>query len=426
MNTPINIAFTTNFGDYDNLPMPYVAGKSWYKVLFTDSDKAQKKGWDKVVVLPKTDRPDLDAKLIKWGIHNYFKDAQWFLHYDGNMVIKKHIEPQLIRIIHQKRKSVLEECHACNAQVHRWSPQSINEQYQAMVEDGYQDDNGLFLNGFFCRPNTEIENKIGDEVCEMLKKYTTRDQIAFPYILWKNNYGYQRNELKTFHYFVENITLLRHKQLKPSILTNIKEEVIELPPLPKKIKIYSFTPFDSDKNFGKACNDHCALVPNDEDWILLRDSDTTFLTPDFPQQIQSIVDRYHNDFDLISCYTNRLGLKYQLYGGDISENTEIKHHIEIAKKLHEEKFDKVAKLNKNVAGFFLLFSKKAWKEHPFEEGLLVTKKDYDGKEKSGYIDYWFSNYFARKKRVGIALGLYVFHVYRLFNKSRLDQNHLRD
>jgi hypothetical protein len=421
----MNVAFTTNFGDYDNLPMPYITGKGWYKVLFTDNIKPQKRGWDKVIVFPKTDRPDLDAKLIKWGIHNYFKEAKWFLHYDGNMVIKKHIEPQLIRITHPKRKSVLEECHACNAQVHRWSPQSINEQYKVMVDDGYTDDNGLFLNGFFCRPNNKIENKIGDEVCEMLRTYTTRDQIAFPYILWKNNYQYEKKDLKGFAYFIENIQLLKHRQLKPSVLTTNKEEVIELPPLPKKINIYSFTPFASDKNFGKACNDHCELVPNDEDWILLRDCDTTFLTPNFPQQIQAIVDNYHDKFDLIGCYTNRIGLDYQLYDGKLSENTDIKHHIEIAKSLHEEKFDKVVKLNKNIAGFFLLFSKKAWKEHKFEEGLLVTKKDYDGKERAGYIDYWFSNYFARKKRVGIALGLYVFHVYRLFAKSRLDQNHLR-
>ena len=422
-----NISFTTNFGDYDNLPVPYTVGKRWYKVLFTDSDKPQKKGWDKIIVLPKTDRPDLQAKLIKWGIHNYFPQASWFLHYDGNMVIKNQIEPTTIRIAHQKRKTVLEECHACNAQVHRWTPQSINAQYKAMIDDGYPDDNGLFLNGFFCRPNSEIENKIADEVCEILKKYTTRDQIAFPYVLWKNNYSYEKSQIKNIGFFITNVQLIKHKQVKPTV-RSIEQPTTELPPLPepkKQIKIYSFTPFASDKNFGKACNDHCELVPNDEDWILLRDCDTTFLTPDFPQQIQSIVDKYHDKYDVIGCYTNRIGLEYQLYNKTFSEDTNIKNHIEIAKQLHEKYGDEVAPLNKNIAGFFLLFSKKAWKEHPFEEGLLVSKKDYDGKVKSGYIDYFFTNYFARKKRVGIALGLYVFHVYRMFGKNRLDQAHLR-
>ena len=56
---------------------------------------------------------------------------------------------------------------------------------------------------------------------------------------------------------------------------------------------------------------------------------------------------------------------------------------------------------------------------------MVTKVDFDGKKKSGYIDYWFSNYFARKRRVGIATGLYVFHVYRLFAPNRKHQEHLR-
>lgn len=192
-----------------------------------------------------------------------------------------------------------------------------------------------------------------------------------------------------------------------------------------KYNIYSFTPFDSDKNFGKACNDHCALVPNDEDWILIRDSDTTFLTPDYPQQIRAIIDKNKDKFDLIGCYTNRIGLNYQLHKGIFSEDADIRNHIKIAKELYENKYDQVAPLHRNIAGFFLLFSKKAWKEHPFEEGLLVKKRDYDGVTRYGYIDYWFSNYFARKKKVGIALGLYVFHVYRMFGKNKLDQAHLR-
>lgn len=427
MEHPQNISFTTNFGDYDNLPVPYTVGKRWYKVLFTDSDKPQKKGWDKIIVLPKTDRPDLQAKLIKWGIHNYFPSSKWFLHYDGNMVIKNHIEPQNIRIVHPRRDSVVKEALALNAQEHRWSTSSVNAQVNEYLADGFPDDRGLYLNGFFCRENNEIENLLANTVCEHLKTYTTRDMLIFPYLLWKLNIDISSHNIPP-KFFFENVQMIKHKNLKPPLLKSLPEEkVVDLnvPPLPKQIKIYSFTPFAHDKNFGKACNDHCELVPNDEDWILLRDCDTTFLTPDFPQQIQSIVDKYHDKYDVIGCYTNRIGLEYQLYNKTFSEDTNIKNHIEIAKQLHEKYGDEVAPLNKNIAGFFLLFSKKAWKEHPFEEGLLVSKKDYDGKVKSGYIDYWFTNYFARKKRVGIALGLLVFHVYRMFGKNRLDQAHLR-
>jgi hypothetical protein len=189
--------------------------------------------------------------------------------------------------------------------------------------------------------------------------------------------------------------------------------------------IYSFTPFAFDKNFGASCNQHCESVPNDDDWILIRDSDTAFLIPDYPQQIKSIIDNNKDKFDLIGCYTNRIGFKHQLYKGILSEDTDIKNHILIAKDLYSKYGNQVAYLNKPIAGFFLLFSKKAWKEHKFEEGLFVRKRDYDGTIKQAYIDYWFSNYFVRKKRVGIALGLYIFHIYRLYSKNVQDQNHLK-
>lgn len=425
-----NIAFTTNFGDYDNLALPYSVGRNWFKVLFTDSKQPQKRGWDRIIVLPESDRPDLQAKLIKWGIHKHFPQAEWYLHYDANMVIKNHIEPQMLRIKHGKRSSVLEECHACNAQQHRWTINAINNHYNVLVEDGYPDDNGLFLNGFHIRPNSEVENKIGDEVCEHLTKYTTRDQIIFPYVLWKNNKVYEESELRDFNWFLSNIHLYKHKHNKIKLVDEPKQEEVQqtLPPLPEpkqKIKIYSFTPFASDKNYGKILNEHCELVPNDNDWILVRDSDTSFLIPEFSQQIQAIVDKYHDKFDLIGCYTNRLGLNYQLIDGKLSEDVNIKTHIKIAQELHKRHGSTVTPLNKNIGGLFLLFPKRAWKEHKFEEGLKITKVDYDGKTVTGYFDYWFSNYFARKGRVGIANGVYLLHIYRLFAPNRQYQEHLK-
>jgi hypothetical protein len=419
------IAFTTNFGDYDNLPVPYIVGKGWYKVLFTDSDKPQKRGFDKVIVLPKTDRPDLQAKKIKWGIHNYFPDAKLYLHYDGNMVIRVNLPKEPFRITHPKRLNVLQEAHACNAQVHRFSKEAVSEHYNMMIYEDYPDNNGLYLNGLHCRENSETENKIGDEVIAQMEKYTSRDQIAFPYVLWKNNHTYPKEQLKDFVFFSSVVGMIKHKRNQLPIQKEVETSLSQLPPLQTPKTVYYFTPASADKNFGRACNLHCESVPNDDDWICLRDADTTFLTPDYSKIIEGIVAQHGHKYDLIGCYTNRIGLNYQQHNGILSEDTDIRNHINIAKMLQDKYGTEVSTLNKNIAGFFLLFPKKAWKEHKFEEGLYVTKKDYDGKTRTGYIDYWFSNYFARKKRVGIAKGLYVFHVYRLFAPNRMYQEHLR-
>jgi len=55
--------------------------------------------------------------------------------------------------------------------------------------------------------------------------------------------------------------------------------------------IYYFAPFDPLKRIGKSHNDHCALVPDPEDWICVTDSDVLFLLPDSKKQITDVIAR---------------------------------------------------------------------------------------------------------------------------------------
>ena len=429
MDEQKNIAFTVNFKNYDKLPTPYISGRStWYNVLFTDDRKtAQKRGWDKIIYvdLPKEADGALESKKIKWGIHKYFPQADYYLYYDASITLRHNIIPQTIRIAHPRRINVYEELEALLKNNNREHPDKLISYYNMIVEDEKFKDDKLFLNGFFIRQNNDIENKIGDEVIEHLTNYTTRDQLIFPYILDKNDYSY--DEVKRFEFFAHNCIYVNHqKQLprsneQPTLKINRKPTKS-----PEQIRIYSITPFDDNKNFGRACNEHCANpLIKDDDWILLRDCDTMFLIPETSEQIYKIVKENHDKYDLIGCYTNRIGLDYQLPDKKISEDDSVRNHIKIAQDLYKKNGTTVIPLNKNIAGMFLLFKKSAWKRHNFEEGLSVTKKDYDGQTKRGYIDYWFSNHFALNKKVGLATGVYIFHVYRLFGKDRLDQRHLR-
>jgi len=186
--------------------------------------------------------------------------------------------------------------------------------------------------------------------------------------------------------------------------------------------VYYFTPARGDKNIGKALNEHCSLVPNDDDWICIRDCDTMFLTSKYSQQIEQIIITYKDRYDLIGCLTNRLALKHQLYGGMISDDADIKNHMKIAFGLEEKYWAQVIPSKGFIAGLFMLFPKKIWKEHKFEEGSIMIKKG----SKQGFFDYWFADYIFKKKkgRTGIAKGLYIFHLYRLFNNDRKNIEHL--
>jgi hypothetical protein len=189
--------------------------------------------------------------------------------------------------------------------------------------------------------------------------------------------------------------------------------------------IYYFTPARGDKNLGKSYNDHCESVPNDDDWICIRDGDTMFLTPNYSRHIEDIIHNNNDRFEVIGCITNRTGMIGQLHNRTLSEDTDIRNHMNLSFRLEELNWGVVTKYNNYLAGHFMLFKKKAWLEHRFEEGLLVTKKTRT-KVMTGFVDYWFSDYFRKKGTVGLAKGLYIFHLYRLFHKDRKVKTHLKN
>jgi hypothetical protein len=75
------------------------------------------------------------------------------------------------------------------------------------------------------------------------------------------------------------------------------------------IKVHHITPGQSDLNWGEAINDIIWELP-DDDWVCLRDIDTMPLHHRvFFKQCEDIANA--NEFDLVSCMTNRLGVGYQ-------------------------------------------------------------------------------------------------------------------
>lgn len=170
------------------------------------------------------------------------------------------------------------------------------------------------------------------------------------------------------------------------------------------------TSWSSDKNYGGAINSaieqlNCA----DDDWLCLRDGDSCFLTPDWGNHIQAIIDNA-DDYDLIGCVTNRLREPHQLVKGLFDEMDLKRHHAAAEYCKAQFKYG-VFTFKHDVAGFFMLFRYSAWQTNKFKENTPI-----------------FDRLFTRgitKGRVGIAPGLYVLHLYRLWsNNPKNDSKHL--
>jgi GT2 family glycosyltransferase len=165
--------------------------------------------------------------------------------------------------------------------------------------------------------------------------------------------------------------------------------------------IWEFIPYgqeETEKNYGAICNKYCEMVP-DNDWIIIRDYDTMWMTWDYLPKIQKYITKYPNT-GLFTTYTNRVGNLAQCFKGIISEDRDIKNHVKIAKKLSD--IESAKEIKTSISGMVMIFKKSTWKEvGGFKDGILTVDNNFSKKIlKSG-------------KKILLLQSLYLFHYYRL-------------
>lgn len=175
------------------------------------------------------------------------------------------------------------------------------------------------------------------------------------------------------------------------------------------MEIRYITPFSTKHNNSKWPNiggeyNKCIAELPDDCWIVLRDGDTMFLTPDWGNQIKNIIEN-NKDYDLISCMTNRVGLKTHIYSDFLFQCKDISYHVCHAQTRNIVSGSDV--IPADIApGYLMLFHKSLWqKVGGFKENSITFDKIFSNKVlKSG-------------GKIGIATGLYLFHLYRWGQKN---------
>jgi hypothetical protein len=178
------------------------------------------------------------------------------------------------------------------------------------------------------------------------------------------------------------------------------------------MKVWHFSPYSIEKNFGKAINEYCALVPAG-DWIAITDGDVCKLLPDWGVQISDIAQEADDDnYQLIGCLTNRLRQNYQLVP-NMFDKFDIRQHYEMASAIRQLHYHDITQVKAPIAGFFMLFPQWVWDKYRFQEGTEC-------------FDTIFSNKILRMGgKIGLAKGLYLYHFYRSWsNDPKADTKHL--
>jgi len=260
------------------------------------------------------------------------------------------------------------------------TPENIAPQIASYSLAGHPVHWGLYETGFMVRKNCREVNAICEAWWEEVRGYSHRDQLSLPPVIRGMEFTPQVVQAQVINSYFRTRP---HNISRPEISG----------------RVWYSTPFSPEKNIGRAYNDFCEMVP-DNDWICLRDGDSMFLRPDWGAQIAEIIRLHGKDYDLLGCVTNRLNSERQRpFPGDF-DNTDILYHKQVADRLYAAHKTDVQNHREPVAGLLMLFPKRIWKEVKF-------------REKSIYFDSEFGkDLLKRGGRVGLMTGLYVLHFYR--------------
>jgi len=386
------VVVTCITNDYDTLKDPWVVTPGVEYICFTDHpEKYASNAWE-IRPLPEQ-HPKIDRK-IKMLTHKYvdFDQCVWV---DGVMHIIDDLRKfyDLLQVAsiavkyHPVRNNYADEIKRAIANGR--GDKKILTRQQKKYKSTKAKEKGLYELGVFAKNNTPYTQAFMEAWWEEFTEFPSRDQISFPYIL----------------------TMFSQRQLcgfDPEIMMNFfcngfhKSGTLETDVKSRTTRFWDICPWDSNKMVGERLNEFCSLMP-DNDWILVRDGDTTHMSDSYGSRIESAIEQ-NIQYDLLGSYTNRLGLPWQTPFLHQFNNDNIPYHIQTAERLWLEHEDIVMPWYGNIAGMFMLFNNQIMKHVQFMPEIA-------GREV--YLDYQFcQDILTRGGKVGILPGVYLLHLYR--------------
>ena len=396
--------YTVLTNAYDTLnaiPRGYAPGVDCYVVTDDKSNIAE--GWKQILV-SKAEDPHRQQRSLKIDF-TQIRELDGYdtvIYVDASMSFRrpiqgllKHYRGGILTVQHPKRSCVYDEGWAC-IDLKKAKKEDVLSQLSAYQARGIRPGSGMYQTGMIIRDRSEEVVNFCKEWLSELNKYTHRDQLSI--IPARDKSGVTINTIK-INVFNEYLLVNKHKtKIRPTI--------------------HYLTPYSTEKNIGKAYNDAIqSLNAKDEDWIVIRDGDTLFPTPNWGLQISDAIMAHGEKYGLIGAVTNRIGDTHQRVA-DMFEVWDFREHVKKALEIEQTNWAEIKEIQQGVAGFFMAFQIKTWKKIKFIDTTDTSK--------SKIFDTLFNKGIrAAKLKIGLITGLYVFHLYRpLSDNPRSDIKHL--
>lgn len=184
------VVYTILLGN-NNLKLnePEFKNDDWSLICFTDRD-IKSEHWNLVKVKHKD--PLKKSREIKIKCDQFidfdiciYTDSQFTIKCDLDNFVNTNLNHNFAVMKHTQRKCAYKEALHC-INKNKGDKNTIRKQIESYREDGFPKKFGLYACGILIRKNESTIMDFMKLWYEEIKKYTYRDQISFPYVLWKN------------------------------------------------------------------------------------------------------------------------------------------------------------------------------------------------------------------------------------------------
>ena len=408
------VVYTCISGQYDNLIEPLFVSKDVDYVCFTDQPFISNI-WQ-IRPIPEELNNLTQVKrqrYIKVNPHRYLSDYETSIWVDANITIKGCMN-YLINICkwstspvtvpkHPKRSCTYDEANEV-IKLNKDVSEIVQPQILKYKEEKFPEKYGLVQTGIMFRKHNDPKCiKLMETWWNEIEQHSHRDQLSFNYAVWKTGIG--------FNYIDKNIFKsdwfkLNNKHSFQPVLIKQQNNAIG--------KIYYSVPFNCQKNIGMYYNEFINLLPNDNDYACFFDADTIITTSDYGCLIEQVI-KEHPEYDMFTCYTNRVCCDWQIHPLVDKQTNDIAYHMKFGKQLKDLNGSKIIDVTNNslFSGMFFIVKKSSWKRigGAITKGMLGVDNDIHQKIKKHGLKF------------GLITGMYIYHWYRNNNSNSI--NHLK-
>ena len=218
--------YTCILGNYDNINIPLVKFNNVDYFLITDKKEKFEEYFGVYNIIELKEDTLSKGNIIanryaKFHPYDFFRKYDYAIYFDGNVRIVSDIRKYITNIlnktgiamyIHRERNDIYDEAKVCKL-LKRGISKNIDKQMKKYTDEGFPKKYGMNEATIIVSDLKNMTSRVLLDAWfkEFLNSKSFRDQLAWPYVLWKNNFKIEDVGVLGNNIYEDNkIEILKH------------------------------------------------------------------------------------------------------------------------------------------------------------------------------------------------------------------------